>query len=290
MEPRLVTSSSRRGARLGFTLIEVLVVIAIIAVLSALLFAVFARAKFAARKSANTVNLKQLGAALFMYETDNDDRTPTWCEVAYNVTAGIPDSRDGSPDTVWDGKLIPYIKQGNAPATEDALDRPGVWHSPLAEEKHERRSYGISQMLVFEWIPGDAGAFNRDNYRWRHLSASQIDSPSTTIVIGDGGREGRIAPSINWDGWSDLYINQLGYYRREAPWRYDGRAGYVFADGHCAHLLGDTLFPSPKLNLDTNVILGMGHCAMAKWFVPSATESIWHTQIAERRGYSCSEK
>jgi prepilin-type N-terminal cleavage/methylation domain-containing protein/prepilin-type processing-associated H-X9-DG protein len=62
--------------RKGFTLIELLVVIAIIAILAAILFPVFARARRAAQRTSCLNNLKQIGTAISMYESDWDDRYP----------------------------------------------------------------------------------------------------------------------------------------------------------------------------------------------------------------------
>lgn len=59
----------------AFTLIELLVVIAIIAILAAILFPVFAQAKAAAKKTADLSNMNQIGKAIYMYASDNDDRT-----------------------------------------------------------------------------------------------------------------------------------------------------------------------------------------------------------------------
>jgi prepilin-type N-terminal cleavage/methylation domain-containing protein/prepilin-type processing-associated H-X9-DG protein len=60
----------------GFTLVELLVVIAIIAILAAILFPVFARAREAARCTACLSNLKQLGLAAHMYAQDYDEYFP----------------------------------------------------------------------------------------------------------------------------------------------------------------------------------------------------------------------
>jgi len=62
--------------RRGFTLIEILVVIAIIALLAAILFPVFARARAKARQAHCASNLKQLATAFEMYVTDYDDTYP----------------------------------------------------------------------------------------------------------------------------------------------------------------------------------------------------------------------
>ena len=56
--------------RRGFTLIELLVVIAIIAILAAILFPVFAQAKMAAKRTASSSNLHQIGLAWTMYSDD----------------------------------------------------------------------------------------------------------------------------------------------------------------------------------------------------------------------------
>lgn len=60
----------------AFTLIELLVVIAIIAILAAILFPVFARAKEAAKKTADLSNIKQLSTGIQIYMSDYDDNMP----------------------------------------------------------------------------------------------------------------------------------------------------------------------------------------------------------------------
>jgi len=71
---RPVTGQQPHGA--GFTLTELLLVVAIIAVLAAILFPVFARAREQARRVSCAANLMNIGLATKLYATDHDDLLP----------------------------------------------------------------------------------------------------------------------------------------------------------------------------------------------------------------------
>ncbi len=66
-------TASRPRQKRGFTLVELLVVIAVIALLAALLFPAFAQARAKARQTVCVSNLRQIGLALEQYASDHDD-------------------------------------------------------------------------------------------------------------------------------------------------------------------------------------------------------------------------
>ena len=70
MNIRLPIYSKRKLGK-AFTLIELLVVIAIIAILAALLLPALAKAQAKAKRTACLSNMRQVGFALFMYDSDN---------------------------------------------------------------------------------------------------------------------------------------------------------------------------------------------------------------------------
>ncbi|MCX7798915.1 MAG: prepilin-type N-terminal cleavage/methylation domain-containing protein [Fimbriimonadales bacterium] len=100
----------RRPIPVGFTLVELLVVLAILAILAAILFPVFAGAKLAAQKARDLSNQRQLGMAIAMYAADNDD-----CTLVADHEAGYD----------WFEPLSPYFRSSDV-LRSPALQGRGV--------------------------------------------------------------------------------------------------------------------------------------------------------------------
>ena len=88
----------------AFTLIELLVVIAIIAILAAILFPVFAKAKEAAKATAELSNAKEIGLAYKLYINDTDDTMP----IFYAYNSSPPSGVAGHKGTEL--LLLPYTE------------------------------------------------------------------------------------------------------------------------------------------------------------------------------------
>ena len=265
-----------RAAAEGFTLIELLVVIAIIAILAAILFPVFAQAREKARAIACLSNMKQMGTALMMYAQDFDEGLPTWSECY------VPNAGSCNADGVWDAKLLPYVKSGNPAGTALTLpDRGGLWHCPDSEKDTTFRSYGYNQALIYDFHPSPIG--------YRYIGLSQIDSPSSGVFVGDGGTSGRLAPPFYFQGYYEKYVQNLGYYTRDAPFRHQDGSNYVFCDGHAKFLRGDSMYPHPAPPSTAYATAGgPAYCSAAQYFEVIPAERDWAVTKAKAFGYACS--
>lgn len=143
-------------SRRGFTLIEILVVIAIVALLSAILFPVFARARENARKTSCANNIKQIGLAILQYAQDNDETLPP---VAYEDDAG--------DDHQWPELIQAYLKG------PQALKCPSDARSKII-------SYGLNEAAFVDW---------EDDPSQPSLTLAEFRHPATTVMGGDVGTQ-----------------------------------------------------------------------------------------------------
>lgn len=108
----------------GFTLVEILIVIAIIAILAAMLLPALSEARERARKTVCINNLKQLAAAYEMYAEDWYERYPASEKALYdadgnNNTTSIYPNYIKTPQTFW---CPSSIRHGRKPPIDPEND------------------------------------------------------------------------------------------------------------------------------------------------------------------------
>lgn len=222
----------QQRSRRAFTLIELLVVIAIIAILAAILFPVFAQARDAARKTACTSNLRQLGTALNMYLQDYDETFHKGAGM--NVPAmngfGSNTSIDGWDNWPW--FYGPYVKNvgifdcPTSPDNVEIITKPD-W--TIANSTGYDGNYGYN----YSGLTRDQGTPPR--------ALAEIQEPADVFVFFDAGDVQVRAGNNDWPGLleeMDLNLNcdanqiTSGRYSKESALRHAGRCNMVFADGH----------------------------------------------------------
>lgn len=214
--------------RRGFTLVEVLVVVAIIAMLAAILLPSLQRSRAQARAVVCLSNMRQLGVAVHMYAQSYQGRL---------ITYGISeDTGRVDPERAW--FLTMRREYGDRLVARCPDDRSIHWTEPVSVDESEfepgepvpangfkrRVSYGVN-----DYVTGTLGE-PYDHYNLLH----RIKRPATTVVFVEMAEEGKFASAdhIHASNWFSSPRRLAG--EQMAFDRHMGRANYVFADAHAA--------------------------------------------------------
>lgn len=142
----------RNSSRLGFTLVELLVVIGIIALLVAILLPSLARARRQAMIVAELSNMRQVGLAVIMYANDNRGRIPGANGNAGGYMSSHEVIRERLFGYTFDPVAWQFVKGGTA-YLEPSMQLPGpdawgpssrVWGCPMSGEDQQAFRYGSS--------------------------------------------------------------------------------------------------------------------------------------------------
>jgi len=189
------------GGRGGFTLIEMIVVVAIMLILSAMLFPVLEAVQGKAERTSCLCNLRNLGMASRLYADDNDGRI-------------VPASIAGPPGyygICWDSTIQTYLRNEQiliCPCDENPTVRvPGRISLP--------HSYGINFALAF------VGGYNGSS-----LLLYQVAQPSQAILFCEIEGSYRTFGVCHDDDGLE----------RVAQDRHGCGSNYTFLDGHAKWL------------------------------------------------------
>jgi len=173
-------SGSCSQRRRGFTLVELLVVLAIVAILAGILFPVFSRVREAGRSAVCSSNLKQLGLAMTLYCNDHNGMFPEawpgniWTKETPQTKADSPGAKYltniGNEDghfVTWMDALFPYAR------SIESFECPSVENTDVI-------CYGLSPCLNGQKRPKFEGGASR-----APMSMNRVRRPSEIVMLLD---------------------------------------------------------------------------------------------------------
>lgn len=143
----------RARACRGFTLVELMVVIAIVAVLASLLLPALGRAKMAAQRTACLGNFRQWGLAMKLYVDDNEDVMPRESAFGQGVVLHLwADIKHPKAGDAWFNALPPYANR--QPASNyfhrktEFYESPSLFQCPVARPNPGFSPYAYFSMSM----------------------------------------------------------------------------------------------------------------------------------------------
>lgn len=209
-----------------FTLIELLVVVAIVAVLSGLLLPALAKAREKSKQIVCAGHLKQLGYAVFLYQSDWNGFFPVSNDTASRFE-----------------NLEPYTKIKFQ--TSSTAEMAGIYFCP-ADGVRRRTDYCMLSYMWNSYCGWDSATPNM-------ARGFTIRSPSTIIYSGDGKKPAASGLKFSVNTWPFKASADPEAALGSVDFRHFAQTTLLFCDGHTSVFgLPDLLGTYTKYTYQTN--------------------------------------
>lgn len=233
----------------GFTLLELLVVVAVIAILASLLLPSLAATKSSAWSTRCKINLRQLGLGLAMYV--GEQRAYPFRFGQFSGTGG------GYGLDQWPALLEPYVQAATPESA--ALRKTGMFECPSEEGRKQRpngqpvelaKLYGLNAFgytggvgVPPKGLAGDGSSASEPTHE------ADVVAPSDMIALGDATGNGPGDSVMATEGMlrrskvgSVTVVGDPSPWIRYAERRHQGRLNLTFCDGHIESAKARALF------------------------------------------------
>ena len=209
----------------GFTLVELLAVMAIVALVVSVIIALVGKGRMIASRTACQTNLRQLGVAVRLYLNDHDHTFFPYVQRTENGTVwyfgreGGGGGSEGERDLDREaGPLFPYIQQVGSIEICPGFDYGHALYKP----KFKGASWGYG----YNWRLGGGWTGRRP------LHISQLSNQSQVIVFGDCAQANTFQAPATPDEpmLEEFYIINETF--KTVHFRHGRSANFLFADGH----------------------------------------------------------
>lgn len=206
----------------GFTLIEILTVIAVIAILAGVLIPTLGGVRKSANATKSLTNLREMGVAINLYKNENAD---------------FPRIQDTSNGETWISEVSDYI---DLPYHQ----RPLIFQDPTVNQEANTGDAWVSHYSAHQWVLGYPQSMNTQQPGLRPF---QVAHPSSLILVVTGTQTGQAGsahsglwniPWVTYDGnYGSIIDDQIPLTGADEPGGMSYRLtndsiGAVMADGH----------------------------------------------------------
>lgn len=260
---------TKKQVRQGFSLVELLVVMAIIAVLVSMLIPAVNRVRAAANSTYCKNNLRQLGLAIHLYAHEHDNDLPPVTEFAWFLPPGA-----GNKEVYWFGEVLPdksidfstgtlsRYMEGNMASMQCPDFKTGQF---VQRFNGASSGYGYN----YQYLGGGPTQGPNGQAVKASISISSVKSTSTTIAFADSARVpfqggGTLLeenlfldpPSNNYPSvhfrhgsghanvlWLDGHVSAEHYSQANSPGWFNAQQGLLMNDSKLGNIgIDDTLW------------------------------------------------